>query len=326
MQGVLASAGRTLPVDGDLVLVGGKGGVGKSTIAAALAVKRALERPDERVLLASIGPSRGLSRALGLDLGDEPRVVPGLPNLEAVEVDAISRFERVKEGFRADVERALDSLLGPGGGPRGLDLRHDRAVVRGLLDLTPPGVDEVVGLGFLAEALDRGGALVLDCAPTGHLARFLEMPRLAREWLSLALGLLGKYPELASASAVERTVSLLRRVRAVATRLADPARAALVAVTLPERLPVEETAALEARARAEGVRPAVLVVNRAEPEASCPRCAARRAGGLAAALALAAALGPAPAFVVPELPEEPRGPARLAALPFAPATVPAVAA
>src|SRR5207249_3468755 len=113
--------------------------------------------------------------------------------LFAVEIDAVARFEKLKAEFREDVERALDGLLGGGQ----LDATYDRAIVRSLLDLAPPGVDELAGLVFLEDAL--GGAydaIVLDCAPTGHLVRFLEMPRVAREWLNLAVRFLAKYPEL----------------------------------------------------------------------------------------------------------------------------------
>jgi arsenite-transporting ATPase len=283
-----------------LLLVGGKGGTGKTTLALHIALSRAAAAPGRRVLLAAVGGGVGLSSALGVELGDAPRPVPDVPNLFAAEVDARARFDRLKAEVRADLARALEKLLGGGSPAAGFDLRYDRAVIEGLLDLAPPGVDEIAGLALLLDEARGFEDIVLDCAPTGHLVRFLEMPRKAREWLALAARLLTRYPELGGAAAVERTISLLRGVRAVAERLADPARTALVVVTLPERLPAAEAAALRNRAAAAGTAPALVIVNRVEPETRCPRCAARREAGLAAARALAAEVAPIPVALVPE--------------------------
>ncbi len=296
-----------------LVLVGGKGGVGKTTVAAALATSRAASSAGGRVLLASVGAPGGLSRVLESPVAGSPGPVGGATNLDAIEVDALERFGALKAEFRSDVEAALDRLLGRG---RNLDLAYDREIARGLLELTPPGVDEIAGLAFLADVGDDYAAVVLDTAPTGHLLRFLEMPALARSWLALVLSLLGRYPELASASALDRTLSALRRVRKIADWMADRERTALVAVALPERIPADETVRLRERATRAGVPPAVVVVNRVESASSCPDCSGRRTAHLDVVDRLAASVAPVPLYVIPESLDEPRGLPRLAGLPF----------
>lgn len=316
-----------------LVVVGGKGGVGKSTLAAAIAIARA--RAGDRVLVASVGSPGGLSRALDVALGDEPRPVPGVVGLLAAELDASTRFAELKARYRDAVERALGGALV---GSR-WDIPYDRRIVAGLLDLAPPGVDEVAALAFVVDEDGAHDAVVLDAAPTGHLLRFLDMPRLAREWLALALRLVVRYPELGSAHAIERTVELLRGARRTAERLLDPARTVLVAVALPGKGPREETLALATRTRAMGLVPAVVVVNRIEPPSRCAKCTALRRAQLEGASALVRDLEPqtrpvalAPhrtasadvdwrpdVLVVHEAAEEPRGPASLAALTLVPA-------
>jgi anion-transporting ArsA/GET3 family ATPase len=114
-------------------------------------------------------------------------------------------------------------------------------------------------------------------------------------------------------------------VRALAERLADPARTALVVVALPERIPAAEAKALRDRAGAAGVAPSLFVVNRLERATSCSRCGARREAALAVARALASELAPAPLAFVGDAEDEPRGIAALRALAFAPSLAEAAA-
>src|SRR5439155_1019047 len=70
----------------------GKGGVGKTSAAAAVGLGLAERRPDARILVLSTDPAHSLGDALGLPLGDDERPVPGLPGLAARELDATAAF------------------------------------------------------------------------------------------------------------------------------------------------------------------------------------------------------------------------------------------
>jgi arsenite-transporting ATPase len=270
-----------------LLLFGGKGGVGKTTCAAATALLAARAAPERPILLLSTDPAHSLADALEVLLGDDPRSLPGAPdNLRARELDAPAVFGRWKEERREALDRAF-ARLGAAGGRRGLDAPLDRAVFERLLEATPPGLDELVALSELLHALVDGEAgaapdtlVVVDTAPTGHALRLLEMPDLALRWDHALLTLLLKYREAVGLPAdwAEELLELARRLKAFRALLADPARCRFVAVTRAGELPRRETERLLAALGRLGVAAPALVVN-AVPEGECERCrrAAERA-------------------------------------------------
>ena len=254
-----------------LLIFGGKGGVGKTTLACATALRLAADRPEREVLLFSTDPAHSLSACLGRSIGPEPvRVAHGLT---AVEIDAVAEFEALRRRYAGDLEQTLASLL------PGLDLTFDREVMERLLDLSPPGLDEVMALSR-AMAFLAGGAyevLVLDAAPTGHLIRLLEMPELIDRWLKVLFGLFLKYkrvfrlPDLS-----EELVRLSKDLKRFRALLGDLARASLYAVTIPTEVAYAETEDLLAACRRMAVSAPVLFVNLATPEGDCPLCLALR--------------------------------------------------
>ncbi|MDP9349290.1 MAG: ArsA family ATPase, partial [Gemmatimonadota bacterium] len=168
--------------------VGGKGGVGKTTVAAALAV--ALADAGERVLVLSVDPAHSLGDALGVELGGGPAPVPGAPGLEALEVDPEGEQER----FLAEHREALARIV-----ERGSYL--ERADVDALLDLSLPGLDELSAMLRLMALADDAPArrVVVDTAPTGHTLRLLDLPRLASGWISVLEAMEGKHGQVAAA-------------------------------------------------------------------------------------------------------------------------------
>ena len=145
---------------------GGKGGVGKTTCAAAHAWNRA--RRGQRVLLVSLDPAHSLGDCLAVRLGPEARAVPGSRGrLCAAEVDAPRALRAWMRRHRPLLRQLVE---------RGTYLRADE--VESFLDLMLPGVDELMGLRELlrlARARPDHG-LVVDLAPTGHALRLLELP------------------------------------------------------------------------------------------------------------------------------------------------------
>jgi arsenite-transporting ATPase len=263
-----------------LAVFAGKGGVGKTTCAAATALLAAARRRGARVLLLSTDPAHSLGDALATPLGDDPLPVPGAPpGLRAREIDAARAFAR----RRVRYERAVDAVFEALRGSSRLEIAYDREVVRGLIDLAPPGLDEVFGALSIIEALVRpAGApwdlVVLDTAPTGHALRLLAMPAAALEWVHALMAILLKYRALTGLGELATDLlELARDLRELGILLRDPRRTRVVAVTRPAALPRLETARLVRGLRGLGLAPAALLVNAVTP----PGCARCRAAGRA---------------------------------------------
>ena len=199
-----------------MLLFGGKGGVGKTTTAAATAVRLAREESTRRVLLMSTDPAHSLADVFGAAVGNRPAPVPGAPtNLHVRELDAAAALAARREALKA----ALNEIVAAFGAEGGVaSIRGGRGVGE-LMDLAPPGIDELFGVLAVVDLLPPGsrGApgpglrakekgrppvpssfdlVILDTAPTGHALRLLEMPDAAREWVQVLLRVLLKYRTL----------------------------------------------------------------------------------------------------------------------------------
>ena len=149
------------------ILYTGKGGVGKTSVAACTA--RACAASGLRTLILSTDPAHSLSESLGAALGPEPSGVS--ERLWGQEVNAQEEMERHWSG--------VQEWLGEVFVERGID--HISAQ-----ELTvPPGMDELFSLLRLqaAHASADWDAIVVDCAPTGETLRLLSFPDVARWWI-----------------------------------------------------------------------------------------------------------------------------------------------
>jgi arsenite-transporting ATPase len=243
-----------------LTIVGGKGGVGKTTAACAIAIAAA--SPEAPVLVVSTDPAPSVADALDHPVADEDTPVPDAPGLMARQMDAAAAFDRLKRDYEARIDAVFDGLLG-----QGMDATHDRAILRDLLSLAPPGIDELYALALLGEMLGerRFATIVVDPAPTGHLLRLLEMPALALDWSHRLMRLMLKYREVAGlGDAAGEVLSFTRRTRALGELLADPAQAGLIVVALDEPLVRAESERLVAAVRAHGVDVPGVLWNRVD--------------------------------------------------------------
>jgi arsenite-transporting ATPase len=252
-----------------VVIVGGKGGVGKTTISCALALAFARGGSRESpvagrraaVLLVSTDPAPSIADALDQPVDDAENDVRDGCGLRARQIDATAAFDRWREEYQSRVDAAFDALLGPG-----MDAAHDRAVARQLFALAPPGIDELYALIWLGDALAEGKfeRIVIDPAPTGHLIRLLEMPSLALEWTHRLLRLMLKYRELAGGGDLAaELLAFARRTRAVGELLVDPARAGVIVVALDEPIVRLEATRVIDRVRALKNAVPALIWNRA---------------------------------------------------------------
>ncbi|MFS8796660.1 ArsA family ATPase [Synechococcus sp. R70.1] len=255
-----------------LLLVGGKGGVGKTTVAGALAWNLAKRHPDKQLLLVSIDPAHSLGDLFQVTLGQEP--LPLLPNLLGQEIEAAAVLERFRQAYLEEVAAML-----AGEGMAGVEIQYDPQAWRQLLHMAPPGLDEVMALLTVLQQESSGqfDLVVVDTAPTGHLLRFLQMPQALEGWVSLALKLWLKYRDLVGRPEwAQRLRDLLAQVRQLQKRLRDPQFASFIPVFNPEQAVLAETERLLAELDALGIPHPYAVLNRVWPEDSTPFGAALR--------------------------------------------------
>jgi arsenite-transporting ATPase len=149
------------------ILYTGKGGVGKTSVAACTA--RRCAAAGLRTLVISTDPAHSLSESLGTELSAEP--TPAGLRLWAQEVKAQEELERHWSG----VQEWLGELL--------VERGVDRISAEELT--VPPGMDELFSLLRLQAQHQSGqwDAIVVDCAPTGETLRLLSFPDVARWWI-----------------------------------------------------------------------------------------------------------------------------------------------
>ncbi len=258
---------------------GGKGGVGKTTAASATALflLKTLTK-NESILLFSTDPAHSLSDSLGVKVGN--RLVKVAENngakLIAYEMDAALALER----FRTAHGKVLAEIA-----ERGTLL--DESDINELLNLSLPGLDEVMSLFELSE-LDRErkyAHIVVDTAPSGHTSRLLRLPEVFTRMVH-ALDRMGEKHRYMIEHFARRRVAadevdlflqdLTVRIEAVRKMLYDPEQTNFTLVTIPEAMSVRETERYWELLRREGVPVRDLIVNRVEQEhAGCVYCRAR---------------------------------------------------
>ncbi len=194
-----------------LLIVGGKGGVGKTTVAAAIAWGMADRYPDRQVRVISIDPAHSLGDAFGQVLGHEVQQIS--PNLSAQEIDA----DTVLAKFREDYLWELAEMMGGSTGDENLQIAYGPEAWRQIVSQSLPGIDEMLSLLAIVELLEsqQQDLIVLDTAPTGHLLRFLEMPTALGDWLAWIFKLWIKYQDVVG------RVDLMGRLRTLRKRVMD---------------------------------------------------------------------------------------------------------
>jgi anion-transporting ArsA/GET3 family ATPase len=214
-------------LDRRLLVVTGKGGVGRSALTAALAIRAA--RQGRRVLAMALDRGIGLAAHLRGDGADyRPRTVrPGLELLSVEPVTALDEYLRLQ-------------LHLPRFGPVTRAFRVLADTVPGIRDTV------VIGKAIFEATRDRWDLVVADGPPIGQMMSLLRAPTTIQS--------------LVPAGRVERQAAWMRSV------LEDPAQTGLIVVTLAEELPMSETAEALAALDAEPVASAAgIVVNRLLP-------------------------------------------------------------
>lgn len=219
----------------------GKGGVGKTSLSCASAI--ALADRGLRVLLVSTDPASNLDEMLDVTMSDEPKPVPKVDGLFAMNIDP----EAAANAYRA---RVLDQL-----GPDSDD--DEKSLVReqlsGACTTEIAAFDEFVGL--LAGSAPEFDHIVFDTAPTGHTLRLLSLPK---AWT----GFLETNERGASCLGPHSGLKMQEdRFREALQCLGDPARTTIVLVTRPDRGAIREAARTSEELSALGLTNPLLAIN-----------------------------------------------------------------
>jgi arsenite-transporting ATPase len=276
---VLAPLSTLLPsLTRRLLIFGGKGGVGKTTAAAAAALALAEADESARVLVFSTDPAHSLSDSFSEAVGELKRGVAGQPNLDAMEINPAAWFEQLKDRYREWTDELFKSLTA---GSR-WEVQFDREAMREIVQLAPPGIDEIAALSVVSNLLDEGRytSIVLDTAPTGHLLRFLELPQVALSWVRTFIKLLLKYKDVVRWNGIaEELIALSKSIKRVVALLTSAEECEFIGVAIAERMSLEETVRLAESLEALKVPMRRLLINNVVPggaASSCDFCGARR--------------------------------------------------
>jgi arsenite/tail-anchored protein-transporting ATPase len=250
-----------------VILMTGKGGVGKTSVAAATGLRCA--ELGYRTLVLSTDPAHSLADSFDLELGHEPRQVR--PNLWGAELDALMELE----GNWGAVKRYITQVLQA----RGLDgvQAEELAIL--------PGMDEIFGLVRMKRHYDEGtyDVLIIDSAPTGTALRLLSLPEVGGwymrkfykplQGMSVALRPLVEplFRPIAGFSLPDKEVmdapyEFYEQIEALEKVLTDNTQTSVRLVTNPEKMVIKESLRAHAYLSLYNVATDLIVANRIIPE------------------------------------------------------------
>lgn len=224
-----------------ILLFTGKGGVGKTTLAAATGA--ALAARGRKTLVVSTDPAHSLGDAFGHPLGAEPSEVDAL--LSAVQIDSRTLVDTTWHRLRAELQTTLS-----GAGLDTLDAEELTVL---------PGVDELLALTEVRRLAEDGPweTIVVDCGPTAETLRLLALPEAVSGYLTRAFGRRGRVTE-----SVRRLGAHLDGLRALLT---EPSVTTVRLVLTPERVVVAEARRTLSSLALRGIAVDGLIANRLMP-------------------------------------------------------------
>ncbi|KAJ8491276.1 hypothetical protein OPV22_012997 [Ensete ventricosum] len=275
-------------------MLGGKGGVGKTSCAASLAVKFA--NHGHPTIVVSTDPAHSLSDSFAQDLSGGTLVpVDGLDApLFALEINP----EKAREEFRSASQKSGGTGVKDFMDSMGLGMLVEQLgelKLGELLDTPPPGLDEAIAISKVmqfveAQEYNMFSRIVFDTAPTGHTLRLLSLP----DFLDASIGKILKLKQkLASATSAIKSVfgqeepkqdasdkleQLRERMVKVRELFRDTESTEFVIVTIPTVMAVCESSRLHSSLKKENVPVKRLIVNQVLPPSSsdCKFCAMKR--------------------------------------------------
>lgn len=223
-----------------LIMIGGKGGVGKTTCASAIALHFSLQ--GKKTLIISSDPTPSLSDIFEVEIGDQETPIKSAKNLYGIEISSEVVLRKWKERFGPEIYEVVSSFA---------------SVDYSFVDYIggAPGIEEEYMLNYILEMVDSGqyDLVVWDTAPAGHTLRLLHLPQIFLKHLEAATKF---YMNLYSyLEKLKDTVRLKKGKRSlleiisgwedlaekVVQFIRDPQKSEFIIVTIPEALGVKQT-------------------------------------------------------------------------------------
>ena len=220
------------------IFVGGKGGVGKTTISASLSIL--LSKQGKKVLIISTDPAHNLSDAFNQKIGKQPTIIKGFENLYGIELDPekdMNNIDKLNEILHVEEKSKVDGLLQT-------------------MEGTFPGIDEANNLKYISNLLNKDyDIVVFDTAPTGHTLKLLEMPLIIGKSMEKIMelklqfspvidsvgGVLGPEIDQKLNKFFTKMNELKDHMQKISDRFKDAEKTTFIAVCIPEFLSVYET-------------------------------------------------------------------------------------
>ena len=245
-----------------VILFGGKGGVGKTTVSVAAALHFS---KSKKTILFTTDPASNLD-----DLFSDNRQ----PTTDNLSIEALDAEQLYKKFLDDNLANFLEL------GDRGTYL--DKEELRRFFELSLPGVDELMAwmrIGELAEE-NPDATIVVDTAPTGHTLRMLGGAAHFRQFAEALESMQQKHRDRVQQltrrsvrDAIDQFIEdFENRARRRRELLTDPKQTAFVPVLLSDPWVVEQTRRLIDAVRADGIDVPISILNRTAPECDCARC------------------------------------------------------
>jgi len=223
-----------------LIMIGGKGGVGKTTCASAIALHFALQ--GKKTLIISSDPTPSLSDIFEMAIGDEETSIKNVKNLYGIEVSSDVVLKKWKERFGPEIYEVVSSFT---------SVDYDFVDYIG----GAPGIEEEYMLNYILELVesDQYDLVIWDTAPAGHTLRLLHLPQIFLKHLEAAtkfyMNLYSYFEKLKeSVKLTKGKRSLLEIISGwedlaekVVSFIRDPQKSDFIIVTIPEALGVRQT-------------------------------------------------------------------------------------
>jgi arsenite-transporting ATPase len=264
-----------LKKDLNFIIWGGKGGVGKTVMAAATAVALAQKYKDKKILISTTDPAHALSYAFDQDIPLDSKAISlkGFDNLFALEIDAQKMLKKWKDEYRKDIVTVFEEFVGSG-----TEVVFDKKVLEELMELSPPGLEELTALGKIIDLMKEGkyDIYVLDSAASGHLLRFLELPEISRDWLRSIFKVLLKYKNIVGLVEIKKKLlDLSQDIKKIQKTLFGSEKTEFIMISIAEEMGIREMRDLAHFLEKLRVPFSQIVLNMIQPISPCRFCLAK---------------------------------------------------